>query len=207
MSVDGVCRVAFARLITNPNAMTQEFIPETLQFDAQRIDGMWHEFQIVQTLTACVMLSTQLCRSGTSMDVDALIDGVSSLLASERDLPSMSRVAEVVSATLPTSDGVQTITNMLHKLIGSDARANPMSVAIVHCIRSALTIRLLHGFEGDAVDRACDAALVAVFASRLRPRVDAIARDAARVVNLHAMVRAPVVVALVNDLLARDDEI
>ena len=207
MSVDGVCRVAFARLVTNSNAMIQDFIPETLENDAQRIDYFCREFQNIQTLAACLMLSTQLCRSETFVDVDALIDRVSFLLSSERDLPAMSRVAEVLSATLPTSDGAQTITNMLRKLTGSDDCANPMSVAITNAIRSALTIRLLHGFEGEAVDRACDARLAAIFAARLRPRVDAIARDAARVINLHATVRAPVVSALVSDLLARDDEI
>ena len=207
MSVDGVCRVAFARLVTNSNAMIQDFIPETLENDAQRIDYFCREFQNIQTLAACLMLSTQLCHSETFVDVDALIDRVSLLLSSERDLPAMSRVAEVLSATLPTSDGAQTITNMLRKLTGSDDCANPMYVAITNAIRSALTIRLLHGFEGEAVDRACDARLAAIFASRLRPRVDAIARDAARVINLHATVRAPVVSALVSDLLARDDEI
>lgn len=207
MSVNGVCRVAFARLVTNPNAMIQDFIPETLENDVQRIDYFCREFQNIQTLAACLMLSTQLCRLEVFVDVDALIDRVAVLLSSERDLPAMSRVAEVLSATLPTSDGAQTITNMLRKLTGSDDCANPMSVAIIKAIRSALTIRLLHGFEGEAVDRACDARLAAVFASRLRPRVDAIARDAARVINLHATVRAPVVSALVNKLLARDDEI
>jgi hypothetical protein len=83
-----------------------------------------------------------------------------------------------------------------------------MALTIVNCLRRALTIRLLHGFESDAVSRRVERHLSSVGGSALRPVIDQIARKAAPVLNLAVLVYGQNVIrTIVTDVLSRDDEI
>ena len=206
-SVDGVARVAFSKLISNRKAREQNFLPEILELDEERIRMMFDLFHEAHILSACVVLSKEMFAGDVDVAfVSVLVDRVSRSFQDENQAKELSKVAAVIrESKLAHTERIETITNMLAKLTADD---NQMSLTIVNCLRRALTIRLLHGFESDAVSRRVERHLSSVGGSALRPVIDQIARKAAPVLNLAVLVYGQNVIrTIVTDVLSRDDEI
>ena len=201
MTIEGACRVALARLISNQNAIEQEFYPETLEFDLERLDRMWAEFQQLRVLAACSALCRQI-----NVRADIVLERVSLLLNDPHEVSSVDKIAELIrDACEHKRDEAITIANMLRKLTGEEA----LAVHIVDILRSALAVRLLYGFQDDTTAcRAVESTFAAfgpVAARLLRERVDDIARQAAVVVNLQSHVCLDVLNALAGELLSKVD--
>lgn len=206
-TVDGVARIAFSRLVSSPKAREQNFLPEVLELDEERIQTMFDLFHEAHILSACVVLSKEMFAGDVDVAfVSVLVDRVSRSFQEENRAKELSKVAAVIrESKLAHTERIETITNMLAKLTSND---NQISLTIVNCLRRALTVRLLHGFESDAVSRRIERHLSSVGGSALRPVIDQIARKAAPVLNLAVIVYGENILrTIVADVLSRDDEI
>lgn len=206
-TVDGVVRIAFSRLVSSPTARVQNFFPEVLALDEERIQMMFDLFHEAHILSACVVLSKEIFAGDVDVAfVSVLVDRVSRSFQEENRAKELAKVAAVIrESKLAHTERIETITNMLAKLTAND---NQMSLTIVNCLRRALTVRLLHGFESAAVSRRIERHLSSVGGSALRPVIDQIARKAAPVLNLAVIVYGQNILrTIVADVLSRDDEI
>lgn len=204
MTVEGVVRIALARLISNRRAMEQEFYPETFEFDVERLIAMGNHFALLHLLAACAALSRQLGNGSTA----PVVHRVALLIADDTATPDFDVIAGIIRENAPNNrDEESTISNVLRRLCSGD---DPVAAAVVNALRSALIVRILFGFEDPRTDARVEAKLTS-FADAARPlreRVDALVRTAAPLHNLSSRIHASVLFTLASDVISRvDDEI
>jgi len=219
-SVDGVMRVAFASAITARRTVSDNSWPETLLFDQKRFWEMANEFQLLHALSASIVLVKQLDANALrdADELDTFVVRCSAHMRHEHGrLPDIAK--EIKAASKNIADSEETIISMLRRLTecgdASDSTAtatdrssaNIMSTVLVDNLRSALTLRLVLGFD-DKVTRAVQVKLAKIGSIALQKHVDAIARDALLVYSVTGRVHAPFYSTLVDAIvLRRDDEI
>jgi len=204
MTVEGVSRIALVKLISNRHAIVQEFYPETLEFDLQRLRTMWNDFAVLHVLASCAALSRQLGNGSTG----AVVHRVALLITDTNIPPDFEVIARIIRQNAPNNrDEESTIVNVLRQMCSVD---NHLASAVVNALRSALIVRILFGFEDPRTDARVEVKL-ATFADAARPlreRVDALARAAAPLHNLSSRVHANILSTLAADVISRvDDEI
>ena len=84
---EGIARVALASLIADPNPHAPERLPETLEFDAERLATLQNDFQRVAVSAACVRVARMRIRLRTNDQ-----------RATARDLPDFRRRLDVLLA-------------------------------------------------------------------------------------------------------------
>ena len=84
---EGIARVALASLIADPNPHVPERLPETLEFDAERLATLQNDFQRVAVSAACVRVARMRIRLRTNDQ-----------RATARDLPDFRRRLDVLLA-------------------------------------------------------------------------------------------------------------
>ena len=84
---EGIARVALASLIADPNPHAPERLPETLEFDAERLATLQNDFQRVAVSAACVRVARMRIRLRTNDQ-----------RATARDLPDFCRRLDVLLA-------------------------------------------------------------------------------------------------------------
>lgn len=206
-SDDGVYRIAFVRLISSRKCLVQDFVPETFEFDEQRLRLLQEMFQRVHLLAACAILSKQL---GANLDeVEQLVRHISSLVhidTEDHELPSLSEIAMTIKQIPAVSqENTDTIVSTLMKLT-ADHDDNAMASSLIHSIKKSITIRLLCGFDSRGivsahVKRALKSAVV------VAPEIDAVVHASLQLIRVHQIARTPVIAAFTARLLSVDDEI
>ena len=206
-SDDGVYRIAFVRLISSRKCLLQDFVPETFEFDEQRLRLLQEMFQRVHLLAACAILAKQL--GTTSDELEQLVHRIAALVQVEtldHELPSMRDIASIMQVTANSQDSTDTIVSTLMKLT-ADHDDNDMASSLIDSIRKAITIRLLCGFDDSrgVVSAQIKHALKSIVV--VAQFIDAIVHESVHLLRVHQIARTPVIAAFTARLLAVDDEI
>jgi hypothetical protein len=209
-SDDGVYRIAFVRLISSRKCLLQDFVPETFEFDEERLRLLQEMFQRVHLLAACAILAKQL--GANSDEIEQLVQRIAALVQVEtldHELPTMRDIAMTMQSmqfTANSQDSTDTIVSTLMKLT-ADHDDNAMASSLIDSIKKAITIRLLCGFDDSrgVVSAQIKHALKSV--AVVAQFIDAIVHESVHLLRVHQIARTPVIAAFTARLLAVDDEI
>ena len=213
VSPRGLLRVALALLVSKCSRLSEESLPETLEFDGDRITAAQEAFQKITVMCACVSIANdaKAIAKSHAPSLESLRRRLDALL-NDGGVRLADLALELATFTTPppatAEDGTSSVAASaaaheasLRRLTSED---DPDAVGLREAVRDALCARLLLG--PDAAAAAAAAARVSGFG--VSRDVDALAREIALGIGRVTWdVHASYYKALTIGILAEEDEL